>query len=311
MTNNDFAEQKVLYRDVLQMRISIENSLIANEQPSLPLRLVRSYRSLLLTQVPADEQISVADAVCLLRDVLVLSHDQNEQSWADLALELNSLFDKGNFKLFTLKDLEELMRGESSECLSFAPPIALDEKEGDQHAKKPLPAKPDSDPAAGPQKEPGAEGGPQGKGQSEDPEKAKADPNGAETQAQPKQGADGAQAGAGQKEAELQAQLKDLQELNEKLKAQLAQKQPSEAPVYTAKSQNGEYINWLSLVGKTVKIDDLEYLVSKGPLDKTVILVAQKPEPEIVDPTVFNDQMLNIKEIDIKPVYAGRPAARL
>lgn len=296
-SKNAFAEQQVLYRDVLQFRIGLENFLIAGENGSLPLDLVRVYRSLLLTEVPADEQISVADAVALLRDVLMRTHAVRGQSWEDLALELNILFDKGNFKLFTINDLQDLMQFKSEARLSFCQPVKIELSSG---------VKPDFSKAGAAvsdaQQSAGTAGRADyaaGKGAGQE---AKADGKNAAAQEQKVPAK--IESGTDKPDAELQQAFNDLKRMYEEqsaaLKALLAErekqeKQQPEHPVYTAKSADGAYINWLQLVGKKVQIDDKEYLVSRGKHDRTVILQAENESA--VDPAVFNDRMLNIKEV--------------
>lgn len=121
-------EATVFYRDVLQFRATKESFLTANETNQLLLDFNRNYRALLLTAVSSEEKITISDAVCLLRDILIMCHEKG-QTWSSLALELNSLFDKKVRKPFTINDLKLYLKATSNAYLSFAEPYDVDREE--------------------------------------------------------------------------------------------------------------------------------------------------------------------------------------
>lgn len=134
-------EQTVLFRDVLMFRKARENTLLSAEpQDSLSMDLLMAYRTMLINSVSGQERITLTDAVCVLRDVLLRCHAAG-QSWKRLALEINDLFDSGNgFRPFTADDLCRLMKAQPQAKISFADPVDIQAELDGENGKRKISA---------------------------------------------------------------------------------------------------------------------------------------------------------------------------
>lgn len=140
-TGPSAGEQTVLFRDVLMFRKARENTLLSAEpQDSLSMDLLMAYRTMLINSVSGQEKITLTDAVCVLRDVLLRCHAAG-QSWKRLALEINDLFDSGNgFRPFTADDLCRLMKAQPQAKIAFADPADIQAELDEENGKKKVPA---------------------------------------------------------------------------------------------------------------------------------------------------------------------------
>lgn len=109
----------VLYRDVINFRIGLENRLQAIAAPGV-FSTVGHYRAMLLNAIPKTQTMSFADAVSFLRDVLAAAHTELNLSWEDLAIQLNALFSySDNFQQVTAIDLCYYLAQSAENALSF------------------------------------------------------------------------------------------------------------------------------------------------------------------------------------------------
>ena len=125
--NTTFEYPKVLYRDVVFYRVSKENQILTkNGIDEEILKIISKYRTMLLTSLLDSDELAFPDAVSMLRDILLESHQVLGNSWDLICVELNALFFKNIFvKRLTVPELAELLNREVSNHLTFADPIDI------------------------------------------------------------------------------------------------------------------------------------------------------------------------------------------
>lgn len=263
--NETAAESTVLFRDVLLFRAAKENLLTANETNTLLLDIIRNTRTQLLNVVSSEETITIQDAVCNLRDVLVMCYRKGE-SWESLALELNQLFErKKNWKPFNVQDLLTYLRSEPVNTLAFAPPYDADTD---------------------------VSGSLTGAVRIQNGTEKKAAPvSGSDTEVK-----DGAENRSEQEATESRTPEKD--NAPETKPAEETQKSASEKESYTARDPEGRTVNWAELAGKSISCNGTVYRVTAGRSGNSIFLTSVTNET--LEASDFNDQQVIIEVVDSK-----------
>ena len=109
-------------RDVINYRVAKENQLYTDEDK---LEILAKYRTLLLSNIESNRVISIDNAIAMLRDVILESHDTLKHSYRRIASEIPSLFCNPFNCRFSVLELAYFLGKPANIAEEFSDPVDI------------------------------------------------------------------------------------------------------------------------------------------------------------------------------------------